>query len=135
MTGCPFKTHCKNTKTQILKFEFGGKQKSIKVCEKCPLLLNASKNTYEFKKCLKCHITLDEIVKTQKTGCPYCFLFMNDLDKLIHAAQNNNTKHTGKRSKTLLINLFQDAIDEHKKNKPEDAGDCDLLKTLIQDLF
>lgn len=136
MTECPFKKHCQNPKTEAIKILGADPDnKLIKVCAKCPLLFSANKFKKLESQCLNCKITFEEIVTSQKVGCPYCYLFIKDLDKVVNSAQNNNVKHQGKKSKNLLFYFFQDIISKYEKENPESSKDCELLEKYIEDLF
>ncbi len=136
MTECPFKKHCKQPKTESLKI-LGAESNSklIQVCAKCPLLLSANKLKKTQTCCMHCNITFEEIITTQKVGCPYCYLFIKDLDKVVHAAQDKNIKHKGKKSKSLLLHFFEDIISSYIKNNTETEHDCEKLKKYLQELF
>lgn len=136
MNDCPFKKHCHNPKTESISvLGIDSQKNTIKVCSKCPLLLNAQQFKKTEEKCLSCGITFEEIVKNQKVGCSYCYLFIGDLEKIVQSAQDNNTKHKGKKSKTLLLHFFNEIIQKYSKENPDEIKDCKKLQSLIKDLF
>lgn len=84
-----------------------------------------------------CGMEPEDFIHTQKVGCPFCYLFMEEtMIQVIGAVQDENYKHNGKKSGNTLLHKFLKKIisDEAKKN-PEMATECKQLKKLIRDYF
>lgn len=84
-----------------------------------------------------CGMKPEDFILSQKMGCPFCYLFMEDtIVKVIGAVQDDSYKHYGKKSDSNILHKFLKKIinDEAKKN-PENSSQCKHLKKLIRDYF
>jgi len=91
------------------------------------------------KKCDKCGITLDEIVKTGKLGCPYDYeIFGEDLKSGLRCMHNGGLKHTGKypssASNVEQLKLLKEKLSKavETENYEEAAALRDKIKNLQQ---
>ena len=137
MNDCPFKKHCKYPKSQKIKIVGLNPEKVIKVCERCPLLYQTKQSPLieDSKKCLYCNSTLEEIVVSQKVGCSFCYIFIDELQTIVRNSQSGNDLHIGKKSNNLMIHLFEELLEKEKTKNPEHSTNCDKLKSLLKDLF
>lgn len=137
MNDCPFKKHCQHPKTEQIAIIGISPEKTIKVCDKCPLLFQTKKNIFAKKQndCLYCGSKLEEIVVGQKVGCAFCYIFIKELSSIVVNSQNNNAFHVGKKSKSLLLHFFKELIQKEKQDLPEEEGLCKKIDELVSDLF
>lgn len=135
MIDCPFKNTCEHAKTETIKVVGLYPEKNIKVCEKCPVLYQNYKSENNYSVCLYCESNLDEIVLSQKVGCPLCYIFIKELESIVIKAQNGNVKHTGKKSQNVMLHFFKDILEKHIEKNAEDADKCEILKAYINKLF
>lgn len=135
MIDCPFKNTCQYPKNETIKVVGIYPEKNVKVCEKCPVLYQNIKNDNNLSICLYCESTLDEIVLSQKVGCPLCYVFIKELEPIVIKSQNGNTKHTGKKSQNVMLHFFKDIIKKHIEKNSEDTDKCKVLQTFIDKLF
>jgi len=79
--------------------------------------------------------TLEDIVVSQKVGCSFCYIFIDELQTIVRNSQSGNDLHTGKKSDNLMIHLFDELLEKEKIKNPEQSINCDKLKSLLEDLF
>lgn len=135
MIDCPFKNSCEYPKSESIKVVGLNPEKIIKVCDRCPLLYQNTKNQNSQSMCLYCESTLDDIVLSQKVGCPLCYIFIKELEQIVVKAQNGSERHTGKKSQNVMLHFFKDILDKHIEKNQEDKDRCKTLKSLLEKLF
>lgn len=137
---CPLNKPCSKPKTLQMIIMEGNEEKTIQVCEQCPLAKQVNMGIMEHEHCSKCGAVFADLVKNKGLGCEFCYLFMSSsMRKLIDKVQNKASKHKGKepteKQPPLLQRFFNQAISEYQKEHPEKQKTCEKLKKLLDSYF
>jgi protein-arginine kinase activator protein McsA len=92
---------------------------------------------HDFYTCLMCGMKSEDFLRTQKVGCSFCYIFMEEImTQIIGSVQDESYKHNGKKSKANLFHKFlKKIIDDEAKKNPDNVQNCKQLKKLIREYF
>lgn len=140
MKMCPMNVPCnKSKKVQLLVME-GKEEKSIKVCNDCPLARQANLSSVVNDNCPVCKTEFMDLSEGKRLGCEFCYLFMEpNLKILLEKVQDGSTAHVGKtptsKQEHLLLKFFKKALDEHEKENPDTSKTCNKLQKFLACYF
>lgn len=140
MSDCPLKMPCDRPKNLVLLVMEGNEERTINVCQNCPL----AKQIHVLEKtndhCPRCNTKFKDLADDKKLGCEFCYVFMgSSLESLIERVQDGSKKHKGKKPSKenlpVLQRFFNQIVDEYGESHPDSVKSCERLKKLLARYF
>ncbi len=140
MKMCPLNVPCNKNKKIVLLVMEGKEEKTIKVCNDCPLARQVASASLANENCPVCQTKFLDLSENKRLGCEFCYLFMEpNLKVLIEKVQDGSSQHKGKRptikSEDLLQKFFNKVLDEHGKEFPQTFITCSKIKKILARYF